>query len=66
MTTFSLLNDKSKQNVNAIGSRLSLRAPQRDSLEILAHVLELTPIEKISNLTSALSIIKKYSSYKSE
>ena len=60
MTTFSLLNDKSKQNVNAISSRLSLRPPQRDSLEILAHVLELTPIEKISNLTYALSIIKKY------
>ena len=60
MNIFSALNDQSKQNINAISSRLSLRHPQRDSLEILAHVLELIPTEKVSNLTSALSSIQKY------
>jgi type III restriction enzyme len=60
MNIFSSLNNQSKQNINAISSRLSLRQPQRDSLEILAHVLELIPTEKVGNLTSALSSIQKY------
>ena len=32
--------------VNAIASRLSLRSPQRDSLEILAHVCDLIQLGK--------------------
>jgi type III restriction enzyme len=60
MLAFSVLSDQSKQNINAISSRLSLRKPQRDSLEILAHVLELIPIEKSNNLAATLSDIQKY------
>ena len=33
-------------HVNAIANRLSLRQPQRDSLEILARVCEITKLEK--------------------
>lgn len=31
------------RHVNAIAGRLSLRPPQRESLEILARVMELVP-----------------------
>src|SRR5690242_1578308 len=34
-------------DVNAIANRLSLRAPQRDSLEILARVTELLALDKL-------------------
>ena len=34
------------QHVNAISSRLSLRSPQRDLLEILARVCEIVSLEK--------------------
>ena len=33
------------QHVNAIGNRLSLRPPQRDSLEILARLCEIVSLE---------------------
>jgi type III restriction enzyme len=44
--------------VNAISGRLSLRQPQRQSLEILDRVMEITPPLKIQDLTSALEIIR--------
>jgi len=33
-------------HVNTISNRLSLRPPQRDSLEILARVCEIIPLKK--------------------
>jgi len=33
------------QHVNAISNRLSLRSPQRDSLEILARVCEIVSLD---------------------
>ncbi len=44
--------------VNAIANRLSLRPPQRDSLEILARVYDLIPLEKGADTTQALAAIK--------
>jgi len=46
------------QHVNAISNRLSLRPPQRDSLEILARVCEIISLEKDGNTAQALEIIK--------
>jgi len=46
------------QQVNAVGNRLSLRPPQRDSLEILARVCEITSLAKDANPTAALEAIK--------
>ena len=34
------------QHVNAISNRLSLRAPQRDLLEILARMCKINSLEK--------------------
>ena len=45
-------------HVNAISGRLSLRAPQRDSLEILARVTDIMPLEKERDLSAALKIIQ--------
>ena len=45
-------------HVNAIGNRLSLRQPQRDSLEILARVCEIISLEKGSDAAKALEAIK--------
>jgi type III restriction enzyme len=45
------------RHVNAIAGRLSLRAPQRRSLEILDRVTEITPPGKSINLAAALEII---------
>lgn len=58
MGAFYSLNDQSKRNVNAIASRLSLRQPQRDSLEILAHVLELCPPQKSGDLIEQLAKVQ--------
>ena len=47
-------------NVNAIAGRLSLRQPQRRSLEILARVLDIAPPTKGADkeaLDAALAII---------
>jgi hypothetical protein len=44
--------------VNAIANRLSLRQPQRDSLEILARVCEIAPVEKGAEPGKALEIIR--------
>lgn len=59
MEAFYSLNDQSKRNVNSIASRLSLRQPQRDSLEILAHVLEICPPQKGGDLTAQLAKVQE-------
>jgi len=46
------------RHVNAIAGRLSLRAPQRRSLEILDRVTEIVPPNKTADLAAALEIIK--------
>ena len=46
-------------NVNIIANRLSLRKPQRDSLEILARVCEILPLGKMPDLAQALEILKR-------
>ena len=46
------------QHVNAISNRLSLRPPQRDSLEILARVCEIISLEKNRDTGQALETIK--------
>jgi type III restriction enzyme len=44
--------------VNAIAGRLSLRQPQRRSLEILDRVTEIVSLTKTADLAVALEIIK--------
>ncbi len=46
------------RHVNAIAGRLSLRAPQRDSLEILARVAEIIPLTKDQDVATALETIR--------
>jgi len=46
------------RHVNAIAGRLSLRAPQRRSLEILDRITEITPPGKNVDLASVLEIIR--------
>ena len=46
-------------HVNAIASRLSLRSPQRDSLEILAQVCDVIKLEKQADSAEALEILKR-------
>ena len=46
-------------HVNAIAGRLSLRSPQRDSLEILAHVCDLITLDKQADSAEALEILKR-------
>jgi len=45
------------QHVNAISNRLSLRPPQRESLEILARVCEIIELSKDADLAAALAAI---------
>src|SRR5438128_448464 len=45
-------------HVNAIAGRLSLRKPQRDSLEILDRITEIVPARKTADLAAALEIIR--------
>ena len=45
-------------HVNAIANRLSLRQPQRDSLEILARVCDVLRLEKGENPAQAIAAIK--------
>lgn len=47
-----------KPNVYAIENRLSLRPPQRDSLQILDRVCELLPLEKNTDTAHALEAIR--------
>lgn len=46
------------RHVNAIAGRLSLRKPQRDSLEILDRITEITPPSKSTDLAAVLEIIR--------
>jgi len=46
------------RHVNAISGRLSLRTPQRRSLEILDRVTEIAPPKKDADLNTALAAIK--------
>lgn len=46
------------RHVNAIAGRLSLRKPQRDSLEILDRITEIVPPSKAADLKAALEIIR--------
>jgi type III restriction enzyme len=45
------------RHVNAISGRLSLRAPQRRSLEILDRITEIAPPGKDSDIGAALDAI---------
>src|SRR4051794_1946197 len=44
--------------INAIANRLSLRPPQRDSLEVLARVCEVISIEKGADAAKTIEIIR--------
>ncbi len=46
------------RHVNAISGRLSLRQPQRDSLEILDRICEILPPKQNSNRDTALATIR--------
>ena len=46
------------QHINAISNRLSLRSPQRESLEILARVCEIIELSKDADPAAALQAIK--------
>lgn len=46
------------RHVNAIAGRLSLRQPQRHSLEILDRITEIVPPNKAADLAAALEIVR--------
>jgi len=46
------------QHVNAISNRLSLRTPQRDSLEILDRLCEIVDFQKDTDVEQALRVIQ--------
>ena len=46
------------RHVNSVSGRLSLRAPQRDSLEILARVADIVPLSKERDVQQALATIR--------
>ena len=48
----------SKHTVNMISNRLSLRPPQRDSLELLQKVCEIVTLEKEADLDNQLTIVQ--------
>src|SRR5213596_449181 len=45
-------------HVNAITARLSLRPPQRDSLELLARLADKIPLKKERDLAAVLDAVK--------
>ena len=47
------------RHVNAIAGRLSLRAPQRRSLEVLDRITEIAPPKKDANIAAALEAIRR-------
>jgi len=47
------------RHVNAIAGRLSLRPPQRRSLEILDRITEIVPPRKDVDVASALAAIRR-------
>ena len=51
------------KNVNSIAGRLSLREPQRHSLDILSRITEIVPTRKNTDIANALAVIQsEYSS----
>ncbi|MBX3412784.1 MAG: DEAD/DEAH box helicase family protein [Pirellulales bacterium] len=48
----------SLQHVNAVANRLSLRPPQRESLQILDRLCEIVDFQKSTDLAAALEVIK--------
>lgn len=46
------------RHMNSISGRLSLRQPQRESLEILDRIAEIVPLKKERDLASALTAVK--------
>lgn len=46
------------RHVNSVAGRLSLRPPQRESLEVLARVCEIAPPKKRADLAAALAAIR--------
>jgi type III restriction enzyme len=52
------MSGESKQQLWAVSNRLSLRAPQRESLEILDKVCELLPLTKDADSAQALEAIR--------
>ena len=46
------------QHINAISNRLSLRPPQRESVEILARVCEIIELSKDTDPAAALQVVK--------
>lgn len=46
------------RHVNSIAGRLSLRSPQRESLEVLARICEIAPPTKDTDRTAALAAIQ--------
>jgi type III restriction enzyme len=46
------------RHVNAIAGRLSLRPPQRRSLEVLDRITEIVPLRKGADLSAALDVIR--------
>jgi len=47
------------RHVNAIAGRLSLRPPQRRSLEILDRITEIAPLKKGADVQAALEVIRR-------
>jgi type III restriction enzyme len=47
------------RHVNAFAGRLSLRPPQRSSLEILDRITEIVPPKKEAGVTAALAAIRR-------
>ena len=45
------------RHVNAIAGRLSVRPPQRRSLEILDRIIEIVPPRKDADIAVALAVI---------
>ncbi len=45
-------------HINTISNRLSLRPPQRESLEILARICDILPLEKNADVAAALQAVK--------
>ncbi len=54
------MSGNAKQQLWAIANRLSLRAPQRESLEILDQVCELIPLAKDTEAAQALAAIQTF------
>ena len=46
------------RHVNAIAGRLSLRPPQRRSLELLDRITEVVPPKRATDVAAALAIIR--------